>query len=80
MRGTILGYDAAAGTGAINDLTGGRLKFTRDAWRSPGEPVPGRLVDFEVVDGAATDQRLPVIHKNSGRTVRVRAPAPVVNS
>lgn len=55
MRGTILGYDAAAGTGAINDLAGGRLKFTREAWRSPGEPAAGRLVDFEVVDGDATE-------------------------
>ncbi|MEZ0244863.1 MAG: hypothetical protein ACAH11_15925 [Sphingomonas sp.] len=55
MRGTILGYDAASGTGAINDLSGGRLKFSRDAWRSPGEPIAGRLVDFEVVEGEATD-------------------------
>jgi hypothetical protein len=55
MRGTILGYDAASGTGAINDLDGGRLKFSRDAWRSPGEPIPGRLVDFEVVEGQATE-------------------------
>ncbi len=55
MRGTILGYDAAAGTGAINDLAGGRLKFTREAWRSPGEPAPGRLVDFEVIDGEAAE-------------------------
>ncbi|MCW3848678.1 hypothetical protein OF829_15690 [Sphingomonas sp. LB-2] len=55
MRGTILGYDAASGTGAINDLSGGRLKFTRDAWRSPGEPVAGRLVDFEVAEGEATE-------------------------
>jgi hypothetical protein len=55
MRGTILGFDAASGTGAINDASGGRLKFSRDAWRSPGEPVPGRAVDFEVVDGEAVD-------------------------
>lgn len=55
MRGTILGYDAASGTGAINDLSGGRLKFSRDAWRSPGEPIAGRLVDFEVSEGEATE-------------------------
>ena len=55
MRGTVLGYDAERGTGAINDLSGGRLKFNRDAWRSPGEPIPGRLVDFEVVEGEATE-------------------------
>lgn len=55
MRGTVLGYDAERRTGAINDLSGARLKFDRVAWLSPGEPVPGRLVDFEVVDGDATD-------------------------
>jgi len=55
MRGTVLGYDAERGDGAINDLSGARLKFSRDAWRSPGEPVPGRLVDFEVVDGEAIE-------------------------
>lgn len=55
MRGTILGFDAATGTGAITDATGGRLKFDRDAWRSPGEPVPGRAVDFEVEGGEAID-------------------------
>jgi hypothetical protein len=55
MRGTVLGFDAAAGTGAINDLSGGRLRFRREEWRSPGEPVPGRLVDFEVVEGEATE-------------------------
>jgi hypothetical protein len=55
MRGTILGFDAASGTGAITDAAGGRLRFGRDAWRSPGEPVPGRAVDFEVEGGEAVD-------------------------
>jgi len=55
MRGTILGFDAASGTGAITDATGGRLRFSREAWRSPGEPVPGRAVDFEVAGGEAVD-------------------------
>jgi hypothetical protein len=55
MRGTILGFDAATDSGAINDLEGGRLKFRREAWRSPGEPIPGRLVDFELVDGEAAE-------------------------
>jgi hypothetical protein len=55
MRGTILGFDAASGTGAITDAAGKRLRFGRDAWRSPGEPVPGRVVDFEVADGEAVD-------------------------
>jgi hypothetical protein len=55
MRGTILGFDAASGTGAITDATGARLRFGRDAWRSPGEPVPGRAVDFEVEGGEAVD-------------------------
>lgn len=55
MRGTILGFDAASGSGAITDAAGKRLRFGRDAWRSPGEPVPGRAVDFEVADGEAVD-------------------------
>ena len=55
MRGTILGFDPASGTGAITDATGGRLRFARDAWRSPGEPLPGQAVDFEVEGSEATD-------------------------
>jgi len=55
MRGTILGFDAASGTGAITDATGKRLRFGREAWRSPGEPVPGRAVDFEVEGNEAVD-------------------------
>ena len=55
MRGTILGFDAATGSGAINNLEGGRVRFRREGWRSPGEPIPGRLVDFEMADDEAID-------------------------
>lgn len=55
MRGTILGFDAATGTGAITDAGGARVRFSRDAWRNPGEPVPGSAVDFELIDGEASD-------------------------
>ena len=54
MRGTILGYDAASGEGVITDADGGRIAFTRVDWKSPGEPLPGRLVDFQAEGGRAT--------------------------
>jgi hypothetical protein len=54
MRGTILGFDAASGEGVINDLSGGRYKFSRDEWKSPGDPFAGRLVDFETDGDRAT--------------------------
>jgi len=54
VRGTILGYDSATGEGVITDLDGGRVGFVRGDWKSPGEPLPGRQVDFEIVGGRAT--------------------------
>jgi hypothetical protein len=55
MRGTILGYNPTSGEGIITDHTGARVKFTRDAWKSPGEPLAGRNVDYEPAGDQATD-------------------------
>lgn len=55
MRGTILGFDSASGEGVINDGGGGRVKFGYDGWKGPGEPAPGRHVDFDVAEGRAVD-------------------------
>lgn len=54
MRGTILGFDGGSGEGIITDSEGRRIKFARTEWKSPGEPVPGRAVDFDMEDERAT--------------------------
>lgn len=48
MRGTVLGFDPASGTGVITDAGGARVNFSREEWKSPGEPLAGRHVDFEL--------------------------------
>jgi TM2 domain-containing membrane protein YozV len=55
MRGTVLGFDAAAGTGAITGADGRRYAFAGPEWRG-GQvvPVAGTAVDFEAGDGTAT--------------------------
>lgn len=55
MRGTVLGYDPASGEGVIAVEGDQRVAFGRGAWRSPGEPLPGRLVDYALVEGMAAD-------------------------
>ena len=48
MRGTILGFDAAAGQGAISGEDGRRYRFAADEWRGGlAVPGPGGIVDFE---------------------------------
>jgi TM2 domain-containing membrane protein YozV len=54
MRGTVLGFDAAAGTGAIAGDDGRRYAFAGAEWRGgPLMPVAGTAVDFEASDAAA---------------------------
>ncbi|WP_025290861.1 hypothetical protein [Sphingomonas sanxanigenens] len=55
MRGTVLGFDPAIGEGVIATEDGGRVRFVRAAWRSPGEPLPGRLVDYALAEDGAID-------------------------
>ncbi|MGF7146523.1 hypothetical protein FHS96_000132 [Sphingomonas zeicaulis] len=55
MRGTVLGFDPAVGEGVIATEDGGRVRFMRAAWRSPGEPLPGRLVDYALAEDGAAD-------------------------
>ncbi|GAA0861174.1 hypothetical protein GCM10009115_02750 [Sphingopyxis soli] len=56
MKGKILGFDEATGSGAISAEDGTRHKFARSEWRG-GEKAPtaGMTVDFESEDGAARD-------------------------
>ena len=54
MRGTILGFDSGSNEGIITDQEGRRIKFARHEWKSTGEPLPGRAVDFDLVDDQAT--------------------------
>lgn len=56
MKGKILGFDEATGSGAISAEDGTRHKFERADWRG-GEkpPAPGITVDFESEGGAARE-------------------------
>ena len=54
MRGTILGFEAGTGEGVITGADGQRIKFARSEWKSPGEPTPGRQVDFDMDEERAT--------------------------
>jgi len=55
MKGRILGFNEADGTGAITADDGSRHRFTRTDWRGDKSPVAGLQVDFETMDGAARD-------------------------
>ena len=55
MRGTILGFDASAGEGVINDADGKRIKFGRTDWKGAGEPTAGRQIDYDEAEGRAID-------------------------
>lgn len=55
MKGKILGFDAAAGTGAITGDDGQRYSFTTADFKSPGAAKPGDSVDFQGAAGAAKD-------------------------
>lgn len=51
MKGKVLGFDAASGTGAISGENGQRYNFTAAEFKSPAPAKPNDNVDFEV-DGA----------------------------
>ena len=51
MKGKVLGFDAASGTGAISGENGQRYNFTAAEFKSPTPAKPNDNVDFEV-DGA----------------------------
>lgn len=48
MKGKVLGFDAASGTGAINGENGQRYNFTAAEFKSPVPAKAGDNVDFEV--------------------------------
>ncbi len=55
MRGKVLNYDDAAGSGLISGDDGVRYTFTRGGLGGGARDVlPGAEVDFEVSDGVAT--------------------------
>ena len=51
MKGKILGFDAAGGTGAISGEDGQRYSFAAADFKSPAPAKPGDNVDF-AVDGS----------------------------
>jgi hypothetical protein len=56
MKGTLLGFSADSGEGAIIGDDGTRYRFMSDAWKAPDRPTPGLHLDFMVtVDGLASE-------------------------
>lgn len=55
MKGKILGFDAAAGTGVINGEDGSRYRFASNDWRSERTPAAGASVDFEAAGDRASE-------------------------
>ena len=51
MKGKVLGFDPAAGTGAINGDDGKRYKFTTADNKSPAQLKANDSVDFDGADG-----------------------------
>ena len=51
MKGKVLGFDAAAGTGAITGDDGKRYKFTAADNKSPAPLKANDTVDFEASEG-----------------------------
>jgi len=55
MKGKVLGFDAAAGTGAISGDDGKRYAFAVADNKSPAVLKPGDAVDFQIEGDAAKD-------------------------
>lgn len=55
MKGKVLGFNEAEGTGAITADDGSRHRFSRVDWRGERPPTAGLAVDFESEGGAAKD-------------------------
>ena len=55
MKGKVLGYDAATGTGVINGDDGNRYKFSISDNKSPAPPKAGDEVDYVADAGAAKE-------------------------
>lgn len=55
MKGKILGFNQAEGSGAIAAEDGSRHRFLTEDWRGDKPPAAGMTVDFESSDGAAKD-------------------------
>lgn len=55
MKGKILGFNEAEGSGAISAEDGSRHKFTRADWRGEKPPATGITVDFESEGGTARE-------------------------
>ena len=78
MRGKVLGFDAAGGTGAISGSDGKRYNFTKDQWRGDGAPTPGVYVDFDSADGSNATALFPEVKTvfAPGRAAEPVAPPP----
>lgn len=55
MKGKVLGYDAATGSGVINGDDGNRYKFSISDNKSPAPPKPGDEVDYVADAGTAKE-------------------------
>jgi len=63
MKGTVLDYNEAEGTGMISGEDGNRYSFTADDLKGSGKVLRSSKVDFEISDGTAKD-----IYKTVGAT------------
>lgn len=55
MKGKILGFNQAEGSGAIAAEDGSRHRFLTEDWRGDKPPAAAMAVDFESTNGAAKD-------------------------
>jgi hypothetical protein len=78
MKGKILGFDAAGGSGAITGEDGQRYSFAAAEWKSGTAPSPGADVDF-VTEGSAAKDIYPIAaasRSGTGNARQASAPGP----
>ena len=55
MKGKILNFDETTNTGKISGFDGNRYDFTRNDWKSNGNPIQNNEVDFDVEENNAKE-------------------------
>ena len=76
LQGTILGYSADTGTGAITGTDGQRYRFVAAEWKGDGTPAPGDQVDFEATEGGHAEGIYPLRPAAAGPATPRREGAP----
>ena len=55
MKGKILNFDETSNIGKISGYDGNRYDFTKNDWKSNGNPNQNSEVDFEIQENSAKD-------------------------